>query len=221
MLTAAPQFHCSTQSTDRIALIRETSICEYVMIIHTPRLCGEPLFFDGSEINPGPVSAIECKPVVKKLPSEAAPGQIGVQTDPASDQDAVPVVEAVEHTHADGGRDEERREHEHDDHDDDGFGDEVDIVTLLIDPDTGEVHDELVDAHALEQLVADMLDAGEDGDEAPHLHFEHRDEDGGALEIEHDEHGNEHLTLKTVADLQQLAQLVRRLSVSQQAPCSC
>ena len=31
------QFHCSTQSVDRIVLIRETAICVYSLVIHTVR----------------------------------------------------------------------------------------------------------------------------------------------------------------------------------------
>lgn len=41
------QFHCSTVGTDHIALLRETALCEYLLVIHTPRLCSEPLFLDG------------------------------------------------------------------------------------------------------------------------------------------------------------------------------
>lgn len=65
------QFHCNTQSTDRIFLIRETAICEYVMVIHTPRLCGERIFAgDSSDYGAagarkkGEELVIECRPVV-------------------------------------------------------------------------------------------------------------------------------------------------------------
>ncbi|GAA6033747.1 hypothetical protein NBRC10512_004083, partial [Rhodotorula toruloides] len=80
------QFHCNTGTIDRIALIRETSICRYVMLIHTPRLCGEPLFLEGHNSHQEPAASIECQPVVRKLraqgegglvdgqPSEEAPG---------------------------------------------------------------------------------------------------------------------------------------------------
>jgi hypothetical protein len=61
------QFHCSTQSTDRIALIRETAICTYVMLIHTPRLCSIPIFNEGSKESSEPASVIQCEPVVRKL----------------------------------------------------------------------------------------------------------------------------------------------------------
>jgi hypothetical protein len=62
------QFHCNTQSTDKIALIREVSICNYVMVIHTPRLCGEPYFL-GSGSNGAasePSQVISCRPIAKK-----------------------------------------------------------------------------------------------------------------------------------------------------------
>lgn len=59
------QFHCNTQSNDRIALIRETAICQYVLVIHTPRLCGEPLFLAAGASANKPVGIIDCKPVVE------------------------------------------------------------------------------------------------------------------------------------------------------------
>ncbi|BGP30636.1 Protein OS-9 [Rhodotorula toruloides] len=64
------QFHCNTGTIDRIALIRETSICRYVMLIHTPRLCGEPLFLEGHNSHQEPAATIECQPVVRKLRPE-------------------------------------------------------------------------------------------------------------------------------------------------------
>lgn len=62
------QFHCSTLASDHIALLRETSICEYLLVIHTPRLCSEPLFLDGGSkkgIGAGEiVTDIACSPVL-------------------------------------------------------------------------------------------------------------------------------------------------------------
>ncbi|KNZ46733.1 hypothetical protein VP01_6g10 [Puccinia sorghi] len=62
------QFHCSTLGSDHIALLRETSICEYLLVIHTPRLCSEPLFLDGGArkgLGAGDmVSNIGCRPVL-------------------------------------------------------------------------------------------------------------------------------------------------------------
>jgi len=38
------QFHCSMTMTDTVLFVKETKTCHYVMVIHTPRLCGEPGF---------------------------------------------------------------------------------------------------------------------------------------------------------------------------------
>ncbi|KAI5122070.1 hypothetical protein M0805_006053 [Coniferiporia weirii] len=38
------QFHCSQTMTDTILFVKETSTCNYIMVINTPRLCGEPGF---------------------------------------------------------------------------------------------------------------------------------------------------------------------------------
>lgn len=70
------QFHCNTQSTDRIALIRETAICEYLMVIHTPRLCSEPLFLaSGDSSSSEVVQEITCDPVASSnyIAPEIAP----------------------------------------------------------------------------------------------------------------------------------------------------
>lgn len=45
------QFHCSTQSVDRIVMIRETAICVYSLVIHTVRPCHSScltLIFNGA-----------------------------------------------------------------------------------------------------------------------------------------------------------------------------
>lgn len=38
------QFHCNSQTTDRIGWIKETATCSYLMIIYTPRLCNDVAF---------------------------------------------------------------------------------------------------------------------------------------------------------------------------------
>ncbi|KAJ3866453.1 hypothetical protein EV359DRAFT_36645 [Lentinula novae-zelandiae] len=38
------QFHCSMTMSDTILLVKETRTCAYVLVINTPRLCGEPGF---------------------------------------------------------------------------------------------------------------------------------------------------------------------------------
>lgn len=76
------QFHCNTQTPDRIFLIRETSICNYVMLIHTPRLCAEPIFLErrrgtGPDDSPAggggnqQIEQVRCRPIVDRLGLEA------------------------------------------------------------------------------------------------------------------------------------------------------
>lgn len=54
------QFHCNPQSTDRIGWIKELSICSYLMIIYTPRLCNDVAF---QQPPPEHVREIECREV--------------------------------------------------------------------------------------------------------------------------------------------------------------
>ncbi|OAX43539.1 hypothetical protein K503DRAFT_765756 [Rhizopogon vinicolor AM-OR11-026] len=44
------QFHCSMTMTDSILLVREAKTCSYVLIVQTPRLCGEPGFKSRAEL---------------------------------------------------------------------------------------------------------------------------------------------------------------------------
>ncbi|KAF2133063.1 Pkinase-domain-containing protein [Dothidotthia symphoricarpi CBS 119687] len=55
------QFHCNPQSADRIAMIKETSTCSYLMIVDTPRLCNDIAFQPPQENLAHPIS---CRPVV-------------------------------------------------------------------------------------------------------------------------------------------------------------
>lgn len=43
------EFHCNPQLTDRIGWIKETATCSYLMIIYTPRLCGDVAFLPPKE----------------------------------------------------------------------------------------------------------------------------------------------------------------------------
>ncbi|KAH9816681.1 hypothetical protein DFH28DRAFT_1055631 [Melampsora americana] len=64
------QYHCSTVGTDHIALLRETALCEYLLVIHTPRLCSEPLFVDGGGGRKAGIGGsddsgkIDCRPIL-------------------------------------------------------------------------------------------------------------------------------------------------------------
>ncbi|KAF2750865.1 hypothetical protein M011DRAFT_492248 [Sporormia fimetaria CBS 119925] len=57
------QFHCHPQSGDRISMIKETSTCSYLMIIHTPRLCGDVAFLPPQENLAHPIT---CRPVISE-----------------------------------------------------------------------------------------------------------------------------------------------------------
>ena len=56
------QFHCSPQATDRIALIKETSTCAYLMVIQTPRLCNDVAFLPPQKDQP---NSISCSPILE------------------------------------------------------------------------------------------------------------------------------------------------------------
>jgi protein OS-9 len=56
------QIHCSMTTTDSIYLIKETSICNYIMIIHSPHLCGLPGFrADHSDVE---MAKVRCREVI-------------------------------------------------------------------------------------------------------------------------------------------------------------
>ncbi|KAL2444885.1 Protein OS-9-like protein [Exophiala dermatitidis] len=53
------QFHCNPQVTDRIAWIKETATCSYLMIIYTPRLCNDVTFQPPKETRVHPITCRE------------------------------------------------------------------------------------------------------------------------------------------------------------------
>lgn len=58
------QFHCSNRKPleDRIVMFKETTICNYVLVIETPRLCADPAF--GSEKQEAPLP-VQCHKTVE------------------------------------------------------------------------------------------------------------------------------------------------------------
>jgi len=56
------QFHCSMTMTDSIMFVKETKTCHYILVINTPRLCGEPGF--KSRIDQRDAALIRCRQVV-------------------------------------------------------------------------------------------------------------------------------------------------------------
>ncbi|KAJ2358928.1 Protein OS-9 [Coemansia sp. RSA 2618] len=55
------QFHCDANSPERITMVEETAICQYVVVINTPRLCADPSFYDMAASE---VYDIRCQQVV-------------------------------------------------------------------------------------------------------------------------------------------------------------
>lgn len=55
--------------TDTIMFVKETQTCEYVLVIHTPRLCGEPGF--KSHLEQVPEAEIQCREVLSDGESDS------------------------------------------------------------------------------------------------------------------------------------------------------
>ncbi|KAF8636659.1 hypothetical protein AX17_003465 [Amanita inopinata Kibby_2008] len=56
------QFHCSMAMTDTILFVKETKTCSYVLVVHTPRLCGEPGF--KSRLDSSGEAQIQCREII-------------------------------------------------------------------------------------------------------------------------------------------------------------
>ncbi|CCF48630.1 hypothetical protein NDA11_004561 [Ustilago hordei] len=87
--TVEVQFHCSSRKPleDRIVMFKETTICNYVLVIETPRLCADPAFGSETEDKPLP---IECHRVVEDSFGGATLG------DPKKVQPALGEIDAKE-----------------------------------------------------------------------------------------------------------------------------
>ncbi|RDB21300.1 Protein OS-9 [Hypsizygus marmoreus] len=66
------QFHCSMTMTDTILFVKEAKTCSYVLVIHTPRLCGEPGF--KSRHDKGEENLIRCREIVDTKPPAGGAG---------------------------------------------------------------------------------------------------------------------------------------------------
>ncbi|KAL2160719.1 hypothetical protein VTH06DRAFT_916 [Thermothelomyces fergusii] len=64
------QYHCSPgASTDRIGWVKEVTTCTYLMVVYTPRLCGEVAFLPPKEGRAHPIS---CRPILRSKEEELA-----------------------------------------------------------------------------------------------------------------------------------------------------
>ncbi|CAK5264261.1 unnamed protein product [Mycena citricolor] len=73
------QFHCSMTTTDAIAFVKETKTCAYVLVVHTPRLCGEPGFM--SKKDAGEQATISCRQIVAEDRAAEAGTRLSAGTD--------------------------------------------------------------------------------------------------------------------------------------------
>lgn len=118
------------------------------MVIHTPRLCGEPLFLAaGTSINK-PVSNIECKPVIRDSPSSSldVEGKAPLVQEPDRSEETSDVQSTEAASSKEPHQTIEIRQE-----------DDYDLV-ILLDEATGEVL-------STEALDPETLDNGQDGEQ--------------------------------------------------------
>ncbi|KAI0318645.1 hypothetical protein OF83DRAFT_1231961 [Amylostereum chailletii] len=68
------QFHCSMTTTDSILFVKETRTCHYVLVVNTPRLCGEPGF--KSRLDRREEVPIRCRHIVDAVGLATADGTL-------------------------------------------------------------------------------------------------------------------------------------------------
>lgn len=61
------QFHCSMAMSDTILFVKESKTCSYVLVINTPRLCGEPGFKSRRDVTEQGI--IRCREIVREMPN--------------------------------------------------------------------------------------------------------------------------------------------------------
>lgn len=71
------QFHCSMTMTDSILFVREAKTCSYVLVVQTPRLCGEPGF--KSRLENRDELLIRCRQIIDLPTVSAAPAEESTQ----------------------------------------------------------------------------------------------------------------------------------------------
>lgn len=67
------QFHCSMTMTDSILLVREAKTCSYVLVVQTPRLCGEPGFRSRQETREE--SLVRCRQIIDPPSDQVSPSE--------------------------------------------------------------------------------------------------------------------------------------------------
>ncbi|KZV71874.1 hypothetical protein PENSPDRAFT_605223 [Peniophora sp. CONT] len=86
------QFHCSMTMTDTILFVKETKTCSYVLVINTPRLCGEPGF--KSRLDLREETPIRCRHVVDEAGMKSADPNMPISDSPyAIPRPRAPIIE--------------------------------------------------------------------------------------------------------------------------------
>ena len=86
------QFQCDPSGGDRIAWIKETSTCSYLMVIHTPKLCNDLAFVPVKRVGEGEgVHEIVCQKVEReKIESEEGQTQQVLELPPGAAESSNP-----------------------------------------------------------------------------------------------------------------------------------
>ncbi|KWU43596.1 hypothetical protein RHOSPDRAFT_26267 [Rhodotorula sp. JG-1b] len=221
-------FHCNTQSIDRIAWIRETSICRYVMLIHTPRLCAERLFLEGRTDTVAPAAPIECQPVVRQLPKEIAgeeeeatssvqkaattteeeEGVVRTEIDTPEERHVAPDEEPAKSEQLDEHLNEDDDQGQY--FDEESYEEQETMLTLVYDPETGEIESAVTDSGEdvfLDSALRRML-FGEEDDAA-----EVGAAVAGSAQRQNEEDAQVHVEADGgIADLRQLVSVRARLT---------
>ncbi|KAJ2523274.1 Protein OS-9 [Coemansia sp. RSA 1939] len=74
------QFHCDANGPERIALVEEIESCRYVVVVNTPRLCADPMFYNAAV---SAVHDIPCQHVVPDHSYRRVVDSIRGETNPA------------------------------------------------------------------------------------------------------------------------------------------
>ncbi|KAI5301833.1 Protein OS-9, partial [Ascosphaera atra] len=88
------QFHCHHRATDRIAYIKETTTCHYLMVVHTPRLCNDPAFQPARQDDARPIT---CRPVIapNEIPEWEAASKLLDAAEENPVEEKYPVIDGI------------------------------------------------------------------------------------------------------------------------------
>ncbi|KAJ2743285.1 Protein OS-9 [Coemansia sp. BCRC 34301] len=88
------QFHCDPHGPERIAMVEEVEVCSYAMVINSPRLCADPLFYDTSASR---VYDITCQQVLPDADyAKAVASQKAIdEAEADEDDDDLPLAEVT------------------------------------------------------------------------------------------------------------------------------